>query len=196
MTISLSNSSAPSTTGVDDTNSGSSSFVLKLKLKLKDADWCEVAAILRVLRNTLKYLTREYEVHLIKVYFDSVISFLSNVPRDLLTEICVAPTGDARKGFQVDALFQRLMFLGNFVQFLCSLVEHSGSGEAQGDSVNNNPVIFVTIRLVPKLLNWCLGEQADCYNKCISQYLRQKLLVWSSVLFSSLNSELFRFCRF
>lgn len=148
----------------------SSSLVLELKPKLENADWSVAAGVVRVLRDIRKYLKSEDDDdELVEVFFDSV-NFA------LLT----TPWTDAQKSSGADVLFQRSLFLGNLIQLLCSLVEQSGSVEAAGGSVDKHHPIFSTIiNLVPKLLCWCLGEQADCvnFNKCIVQYFRHKLLV-------------------
>ncbi|POO02703.1 Protein Lines [Trema orientale] len=173
----LADTSAPLLTGANDSNCDSSSFVLALKDKLKGANWSELAGIMRVLRYILKYLTPENDLDLISVYFDSVNSRLSNVHWDSFTEIFAASDGNAQKSSVIEALFQRYMFLGNLVQFFCSLVEQSRGVEDAGDSMNKHPVVLLTIVLVPKLLSWCLGKRGDCITKSIFQYLRHKLLV-------------------
>ncbi|XP_060675020.1 uncharacterized protein LOC107424715 isoform X3 [Ziziphus jujuba] len=142
ITIKLTFDSAPSPTGADDSNFGSSSFVIKLKQKLKDANWSTAASIVRVLRTILKIFNTEND-----------------------------------KSSGADALFHRSVFLGNFTQFLCSLVEQSYAVEAAGDSAKKRPDLQIIINFVPKLLNWCLGKQGDCVNTCILLYFRHKLLV-------------------
>ncbi|XP_024932465.3 uncharacterized protein LOC107424715 isoform X1 [Ziziphus jujuba] len=176
ITIKLTFDSAPSPTGADDSNFGSSSFVIKLKQKLKDANWSTAASIVRVLRTILKIFNTENDVQFLTFYFDSVSSCLSNVPWDLLTQICVPPNV-VQKSSGADALFHRSVFLGNFTQFLCSLVEQSYAVEAAGDSAKKRPDLQIIINFVPKLLNWCLGKQGDCVNTCILLYFRHKLLV-------------------
>ena len=178
--ISLADSSARSLTVTDDSNSSSSSFVLVLQDKLKGANWSALAGIVRVLRNILKCLTPENDFELISVYLDSIGICLSNVPWDSFTEIFVDLDCDIQKRSVTEALFQRFMFLGSYVQFLCSLVEQSGSMEASDGSMNKHPVVLLTIDLVPKLFSWCPGKQGNCVNKCIFQYFRHKLLVWST----------------
>lgn len=180
ITFKLKFDSAPSPTGADDSNFGSSSFVHKLKQQLEDANWSTAASIIRVLRTILKNFNPENDVQL-TLYFDSVNSCLSNVPWDLLTQICVTPNVD-QKSFGADALFHRSMFLGNFMQFLCSLVEQSDAVEAAGDSAKKRPDLKIIINFVPKLLNWCLGKQGACVNQCITLYFRHKLLVWIYII--------------
>ncbi|XP_024030792.1 uncharacterized protein LOC21403182 [Morus notabilis] len=173
----LSGSLTPSLHEADDSNSSSSSFALALKDKLKNANWSAVAGIVRVLRHILKDLAREDDVQFIIIYFDAVTSCLLNVPWDSFTELFVAPDGEAQKTSTADNLVRRFLFLGCFIQFLCSLVEQSGAVEASGGSKDKHSVVSLAIVLVPKLLSWCSGKWGDTVNKCIFQYLRYKILV-------------------
>lgn len=180
ITVAISCSTSPSTTGANDFCSSSSSLSLVLKPKLKNADWSVAAGVVRVLRDILKYLKSENDDELVEVFIEAVNCFLSTVPWNLLHEFHVGPNADAQKSSRADVLFQRSLFLGNLVQFLCSLVEQGGAVEAAGGSGDNHHPVFSTIiNLVPRLLSWCLGEQADCVssNNCISQYFKHKLLV-------------------
>ncbi|XP_009376493.2 uncharacterized protein LOC103965203 isoform X2 [Pyrus x bretschneideri] len=180
ITVAVSCSSSWSVDGADDLHSCSSRLILALKPKLENADWSIAAAVVRVLRDIRKYLKSEDDDELIEAFFDSINSVLPTVPWNLLDEIHVGANPDAQKGSRADALFQRSLFLGNLIQFLCSMVEQSGSAEASGGSIDkHHPVFSTLITLVPQLLCWCLGEQAHCinFNKCISQYFRHKLLV-------------------
>ncbi|PQP92459.1 uncharacterized protein Pyn_24878 [Prunus yedoensis var. nudiflora] len=179
-TVAIQCTSSHLTTEADDLHSGSSSLVFVLKRKLENADWSVAAGVVQVLRDIRKYLKSEDDDVLVELFFDNVNSVLSTVPWNLLQGIHVGPNLVAQKSSGADVLFQRSLFLGNLVQFLCSLAEQSGSMEAASGSVDkHHPIISTIINLVPKLLCSCLGEQADCvnFNKCISQYLRHKLLV-------------------
>ncbi|KAM1073567.1 hypothetical protein PS2_018297 [Malus domestica] len=180
ITAAVSCSSSCSVDGADDLHSGSSRLILALKPKLENADWSIAAAVVRVLRDIRKYLKSEDNHELVEAFFDSINSVFSTVPWNLLDEIHVGAKPDAQKGSRADAMFQRSLFLGNLIQFLCSMVEQSGSEEASGGSIDKHHPVFSTfITLVPQLFCWCLGEQAHCinFNKCISQYFRHKLLV-------------------
>ncbi|KAM1529407.1 hypothetical protein ACFX1Z_018620 [Malus domestica] len=180
ITVAVSCSSSCSVDGADDLHSGSSRLILALKPKLENADWSIAAAVVRVLRDIRKYLKSEDDHELVEAFFDSINSVFSTVPWNLLDEIHVGAKPDAQKGSRADAMFQRSLFLGNLIQFLCSMVEQSGSEEASGGSIDKHHPVFSTfITLVPQLFCWCLGEQAHCinFNKCISQYFRHKLLV-------------------
>lgn len=186
MANTLSYSSATSTTGAEDSNSDSSNFYAVVKPRLKNANWSTVAGIIRALRNILKYLKQDYDEHLLEVYLDSVDSCLSNVCWDLLDENCDGQNSGSQKNFSVDASFLRntsvlqepcVMFLGTFLQLLCSLVDESDFVEATGVSIDKHPIHLKIVNLVPKVLYWCLGKQGDCVETCISQYFRHKLLV-------------------
>lgn len=199
MANTLSYSSATSTTGAEDSNSDSSNFYAVVKPRLKNANWSTVAGIIRALRNILKYLKQDYDEHLLEVYLDSVDSCLSNVCWDLLDENCDGQNSGSQKNFSVDASLLRntsvlqepcVMFLGTFLQLLCSLVDESDFVEATGVSIDKHPIHLKIVNLVPKVLYWCLGKQGDCVETCISQYFRHKLLVRIELVFHLMNSEI------
>lgn len=181
MTTKLSYCSAPFPAGTDALNCSSclASFVLPMKHTLKDANWSAAAGILRLLHAILKSLKRNYHDQLINVYFVSMNSSLSSVPWDSLTGHYVDPSAYA--GSIADASLDKLVFLGNFIQLLCSLVELSSALQAADLSVNKHHFLTTIINLVPKLLNSCLGKQEDYSNKLISQYIKHKLLVRSNL---------------
>ncbi|KAM6564431.1 hypothetical protein CsatB_024429 [Cannabis sativa] len=165
--------SAHSVIGADDSNRTFLGFVLVIKDKLKGVGWSALAGIIRVLRYSLKHLSSEDDFEPICSFFDSINSSLLNVPWDSLTEIFVESDGAASKSSITEGSFERFMFLGNFVQFLCSLVEQSSGIGTAGGAINKHPVILLTIGLVPKLLSWSPGKQGDN----VSNYIRYKLLV-------------------
>jgi hypothetical protein len=200
MANTLSYSSAPSITGVEDSSSDSSNFYAVLKPRLQNTNWSTVAGIIRVLRNILKYLKQDYDENL-EVYLDSVDSCLSNVRWDLLDENCDGQHSGSQKSFSADASFLRntsvlqepcVMFLGTFLQLLCSLVGESDFVEATGVSIDKHPIHLKIVNLVPKVLYWCLGKQGDCVETCISQYFRHKLLVSIKLVFHLMNLEIQR----
>ncbi|XP_034689394.1 uncharacterized protein LOC117917281 isoform X1 [Vitis riparia] len=178
----LSSSLALQTAG-NEISTEKSSFVVFVKPRLKNANWSAVAGIIRVLRNILKYLKQEYDDQLGKIYLDSISSCLSNVPWDSLNDVCVGQNGDTQRCSDTFSLKNvqlpesRVVFLGNLVQFFCSLVEQSGSLGVPGGSLDKHPVLCNINDLVPKLLYWCLGKQGNCNNLCISQYFKHKLLM-------------------
>ncbi|PRQ55916.1 putative protein Line [Rosa chinensis] len=180
ITAAVSCSTSTLATGASDLCSSSLSLILVLKPKVKNGDWSVAAGVVRVLRDILKYLKSEDDDELVEVFIEAVNSFLSTVPWDLLHEIRVGPNADALKCSRADVSFQRTLFLGNLIQFLCSLVEQGSVVDAPGGSLDqHHPVFSRIINLVPKLLRLCLGEQADCVisHNCISQYFKHKLLV-------------------
>ncbi|XP_050388209.1 uncharacterized protein LOC126805192 isoform X2 [Argentina anserina] len=160
--------------------SSSSSLIIGLKPKLKNGDWSVAAGVVRVLRDILKYLKSADDDELVEEFIERVSSFLSTVPWDLLNGIHFGPNADALNSSRADVSFQRTLFIGNLIQFFCSLVEPGGVVEAAcGSSEKCNPVFSTIINVVPKLLSLCLGEQVDCVisNNRISQYFKHKLLV-------------------
>lgn len=179
----------PSRTGVEDSNCDFSSYVV-LKSSLKSGDWSTAAGMVRVLRNILKHLKQECDDQLLEVYVGSVSSFLSNVPWESMDEIhvdqiCYTWDGDPQNCCSKDASVFRcfgakepkVLFLGNFIQLLCSLVEQSGAVETEVGSQVQHPVLSMVISLVPKLAHWCLSKQGKSVMLPVSQYFRHKLLM-------------------
>ncbi|KAM7510281.1 hypothetical protein LguiB_009156 [Lonicera macranthoides] len=158
---------------------------IALKAKLKDANWFSVAAIVRVLRNLLKYLKQEYDDQLFEIYLDSINACLLNVPWDRLNGIHVdqsfeslrSSTGESSLYFSVGQSKSIFMFWGNLVQFFCSLVGHSGSAEAAAGCLDKYPVVCEISKIFPKLLDWCIADQRDFRNSCISNFFRHKVLM-------------------
>ncbi|XP_025013705.1 uncharacterized protein LOC8267269 isoform X2 [Ricinus communis] len=185
----LSHTLPPSTNGAGYSKYDSSSFVV-LKSRLVNANWSAAAAIIRVLRNILKYLKQEADDELREAYFGSVHSFLSNVPCDFMDEIQVSQSSetkesDAQNNHFMDALFlknvgeqqKKIVFLGNFIQLLCSLVEQSCDVEVKVGSQDHHPVLCLITSFVPKVVSCCLGGQGNCVSASVSQYFRHKLLM-------------------
>ncbi|KAK0604521.1 hypothetical protein LWI29_016477 [Acer saccharum] len=159
-----------------------SSFVPIIRPRLKDAGWSTLAGVIRVLRNILKCLKQDYdnEDNLAVVYLDSVHSCLSNVHWDSMDVIygtrksCTIVSLDIRSVSQEEP---RIVFLGNFIQLLCSLVEQSSCVDDADRSLDKHPILCTIANLVPKLLYWCLGKEGEHVKSCISQYFRHKLLL-------------------
>lgn len=179
----------PSRTEVEDSNCDFSSYEV-LKSSLKGGDSSTAAGIVRVLRNILKHLKQECDDQLLEVYLGSVSSFLSNVPWESMDEIhvdqsCDAWDGDPQNCCSKDASVFRsfgakepkVLFLGIFIQFLCSLVEQSSAVETEVGSQVQYPVLSMVISLVPKLACWCLCKKGKSVKLSVSQYFRHKLLV-------------------
>lgn len=167
----------------DNLARSSSSYAAVLESKLKDANWFTAAGIIQVLRRVLKSLNHDYDEDLVQVFLSSVNTCISNVPWDCF-DVVVGQIGDAPKRSSADSLSQKdfvgqslkVVFLGNLVQFLCSLVEQSRFLDASDDT-SERPLLVSTINLVPKLLRWCLGKHEECFNACLSRYFQYKLLV-------------------
>lgn len=179
----------PSRTEVEDSNCDFSSYEV-VKSSLKGGDWSTAVGIVRVLRNILKHLKQECDDQLLEVYLGSVSSFLSNVPWESMDEIhvdqsCDAWDGDPQNCCSKDASVFRsfgakepkVLFLGIFIQFLCSLVEQSSAVETEVGSQVQYPVLSMVISLVPKLACWCLCKKGKSVKLSVSQYFRHKLLV-------------------
>ncbi|XP_024456206.1 uncharacterized protein LOC112323265 isoform X3 [Populus trichocarpa] len=185
----------PSRTEVEDSNCDFSSYEV-VKSSLKGGDWSTAAGIVRVLRNILKHLKQECDDQLLEVYLGSVSSFLSNVPWESMDEIhvdqsCDAWDGDPQNCCSKDASVFRsfgakepkVLFLGIFIQFLCSLVEQSSAVETEVGSQVQYPVLSMVISLVPKLACWCLCKKGKSVKLSVSQYFRHKLLRQTLLLF-------------
>lgn len=186
----LSNSSVSSVVGLGHLNCGSSSSFVLLRCRLKKGNWSVVAGTIRVLRNILKYLKQEHEDELVEVYLESISSSLSKIPWCQLDKF-FDPSIDTNEGSRLDASNLRcisveerkIIFLGNLLQFLSSLVELSNFSEASGTLQSKHPIIVKVINLIPRLLSWCLGKDENSVNHCMTLYFRHKLLVWISFLF-------------
>ncbi|XP_039000015.1 uncharacterized protein LOC120125722 isoform X2 [Hibiscus syriacus] len=159
----------PSITGVGGSGSDLTSVVVLFKPKLKNTCLFTVAGIIRILRNMLKFLKEECDDELVLVFLNSISFSILNAPWDSMDEI-FGGTGSEKDG-------PRNLFLGNFIQLLCSFVEQFSFAEGLDDSVDKQAILSKIINLVPKLLSWCLGKKAECNDTCISLYFKHKLLV-------------------
>ncbi|KAF5451363.1 hypothetical protein F2P56_026476 [Juglans regia] len=193
----LSFPSVTSTTEAEDSNHDSLNLYAAVNPRLKKADFSTVTGIIQVLRNILKYLKQDADDHLLEVFLDSVDSCLSNVRWDLLDEIYEGINRGTQKSSSADASYlrninglePRVMFLGMFLQLLCSLVDQIDFMEAASGSIDKHPIHLKIVNLVPKFLYWCLGKQGDYANACIPQYFRHKLLVLMIRLSSQIHLE-------
>ncbi|XP_019185374.1 PREDICTED: uncharacterized protein LOC109180318 [Ipomoea nil] len=182
-------SSFPSSTGcimVEAKNSccNSAPSVSPLNPHHKSAKWLTVAVIIQVLRRILKNLKQDGDDHFFKLYLGLTNSFISNMPWDLLDQVFVSQTSKGLEDPIADGLLQvqpaksksAIMFLGNFIQLLCSLVEKSIPIEAITDDLDKHPLICEIRNILPRLLDWCLGnlQNSDVY---ISKYYKHKLLI-------------------
>lgn len=163
-----------------------SSFEAIVKPRLKCAGWFALVSIVQALRKIIKCLKINYddEHNLAEVILDSMCSFLSNVHWDSLDVIysisksCPMIASDVRS---IDEEEPRVVFLGTFIQLLCSLVEQSNSEDDMDLSSDKHSIDNVITNLVPKLLCWCLGK-GEYAKASICQYFRHKLLVCFSII--------------
>ncbi|KAL4367996.1 hypothetical protein GQ457_05G006860 [Hibiscus cannabinus] len=171
--LSISNISScsfePSITGLGVSDSDLLSVVVLFKRKLKNTSLFTVAGINRILRNILKFLKEECDDELVLVFLNSISFSILNAPWDSMDEIFGGNGGEKDE--------PRTLFLGNFIQLLCSFVEQFSFAEGLDESVDKHEILSKIISLVPKLFSWCLGKRAECANMSISQYFKHKLLV-------------------
>ncbi|KAM7251904.1 hypothetical protein ACFE04_023787 [Oxalis oulophora] len=167
---------APSIDTIDGPNSVSVSFAISLKPKLREANWCTVAELTRVLRRILKLLKQDdCDDKCYKIFLDSVCPCILNLS-PLISQISVVQKSgnfkmDGQSGFCADLRnIDLAVFLGVFIQFICSLVEESSS-------TDNYSIIFVINQLVPELLCCCLSNGDLLVDRSISYYYGYKLLV-------------------
>ncbi|KAF8406367.1 hypothetical protein HHK36_008454 [Tetracentron sinense] len=181
----LSSSSVYLIPGTNVSECDISSSILILQAGLVNANWSTAGGLIRVLRNILKYLKQECDGELVEVYMHSISYCISYVPWDLFNEIHVGQnaearirsTGDALLLGSIDPLESRFVFLGNLLQFFCSLVEQSDLVEIGGGSLDDHTVLSKITSLIPKLLQCCFHKQGDYISTCISRYLRHKILM-------------------
>ncbi|XP_014505808.1 uncharacterized protein LOC106765633 isoform X2 [Vigna radiata var. radiata] len=181
----ISCSSGPSS-GTENSEFDSSDVEFLMQYGIKDFDWSTVAGVLRVLRVICKYLEEEdYDDGLVKVYHDSVNSFLLKMPRDLLDKFRSGEFGSMKNSSSINQVHLNkfsvmepvMIFLGTFLQFLCSLVDRNDLVETDCDSIDKHPLFITIVNLVPRLAKWCLRKQEDNAEKCIINYLNHKLLI-------------------
>ncbi|XP_056169761.1 uncharacterized protein LOC115686581 isoform X1 [Syzygium oleosum] len=143
-----------------------------IKSKLQKANWSTVAGIFRVLRCIWKYLKQDFEDQLVDSYLNSLNSFISHIPWNLLDDANVGQKC-AHLGLQMP----KFIFLGYFTQLLSSVVEQVDHKKVQGGSVNGHQLLFSIAKLVPSLFLCCLGKEEEHDDARISLYFRHKLLM-------------------
>ncbi|VVB05182.1 unnamed protein product [Arabis nemorensis] len=156
-----------------------------LKCKLQKANWCTVSAIFRVLRNILKRLSQEENEELLDVYLESVNSTLAKVPWCRVDTIFSYQHVSGERNSQshngtlgsIANSEEVTVFLGKFVQFLCSLVQQVRFAEDSDSFGPAHLILQKTIELVPNLLRWCQPKIESQSGSCMSRYLAHKLLV-------------------
>lgn len=156
-----------------------------LKCKLEKGNWCTVSGIFRVLRNILKRLSQEENEELLDVYLESVNSTLAKIPWCRVDTIFPHLHGSGERNSQGQNGTLRsiansegvTVFLGNFVQFLCSVVQQVRFAEDSDGFGPTHLILQKTTELVPDLLRWCQPKLESQSGSCMSRYLVHKLLV-------------------
>ncbi|XP_019102317.1 PREDICTED: uncharacterized protein LOC104791270 isoform X2 [Camelina sativa] len=147
-----------------------------LKCKLEKANWYMVSDIFRVLRNILKRLSQEENEDLLDVYLESVNSTLAEVPWCRVDAIFSHQHRSGTFGSTKNCE-EATVFLGSFVQFLCSVVQQVPFAEESDGFEPTHLILQKTIELVPDLLRWCHPKLESQSGSSMSRYLCHKLLV-------------------
>ncbi|KAL0730021.1 hypothetical protein Bca4012_026114 [Brassica carinata] len=165
----------PSPTGFEGSNIGTD--------VLKKANWCTVSGIFRLLRNILKRLSQEENEQLIDVYLESLNYTLAKIPWCRMDTHFSNPHGSGGSNSHetlgsIGNSEQGTVFLGNFVQFLSTLVHQVRFAEGGSDAFGTtHSILQKTIELVPDVLRWCQSKLESQNGSCMSRYLVHKLLV-------------------
>ncbi|EOA23365.1 hypothetical protein CARUB_v10019578mg, partial [Capsella rubella] len=154
-----------------------------LKCKLEKANWYMVSDIFRILRNILKRLSQEDNEELLDVYLEFVNSTLAKVPWSRVDTIFSHQHGSGDSQGQYGTFGstenheEATVFLGSFVQFLCSVVQQVHFAEDSDGFDSPHLILQKTIELVPNLLRWCQPKSESQSGSCMLRYLGHKLLV-------------------
>lgn len=156
-----------------------------LKCKLEKANWSRVSDILRVLRNILRRLSQQENEELLDVYLESVNSTFAKVPWGRVDTFFSHQHGSGERNSQghngtlgsTANSEEATSFLGNFVQFLCSVVQQVRFAEDSDGFESTQLILQKTIELVPDLLRWCQPNLESQSGSYMSRYLDHKLLV-------------------
>ncbi|CAH9124594.1 unnamed protein product, partial [Cuscuta epithymum] len=179
-------SSTSSSTGCIMVEVNPSTSVSPVKLHHKSNNWVSIAVITQVLRRIVKNAKRDADDHILKLCFEATNSLISNVPWDLLHEIFVCQTNKSLGDLNADGLFQcqdakpkpAILFLGSFIQLLCSLAEMiSLPLEAITDDLHKHTVISEIRSILPRLLGLCHGNFQNFGSLYISKYYKHKFLI-------------------
>ncbi|CAA7019431.1 unnamed protein product [Microthlaspi erraticum] len=145
-----------------------------LKCKLQKAKWRTVSAIFQALRNILKRLSQEENEELLDVYLESVNSTLAKV---LWCRLDAIFSGHNEALGSIADCEEVSVFLGNFVQFLCSVVQQVSFAEDSDGLEPTHLILQKVTELVPDLLRWCQPKLESQNGASMSKYLVHKLLV-------------------
>ncbi|KAJ0231463.1 Golgin [Hirschfeldia incana] len=163
----------PSPTRFEGSNTGGSDV---LKGKMEKANWCTVSGVFRVLRNVLKRLSQEENEELIDVYLESLNSTLVKIPWSRMDIHFSNPHGSGERSSHGNNEGVTV-FLGNFVQFLSTVVQQVHFAEDSDAFGTMHLILQKTIELVPDLLRWCQPKLESQSGSSMSRYLVHKLLV-------------------
>lgn len=150
-----------------------------LKGEMKKANCCTLSGIFRVLRNILKRLSQEEKEELIDVYLESLDSTLAKIPWSRMDTHFSNPHGGSERNSQgsIGNNEDGTVFLGNFVQFLSTVVQQVRFAEDSDAFGPTHSLLQKSIELVPDLLRWCQPKLDSQSGSCMSTYLVHKLLV-------------------
>ncbi|CAH9069410.1 unnamed protein product, partial [Cuscuta europaea] len=163
-----------------------SSSVSPVKLHHKSENWVSIAVIIHVLRRIVKNAKQDADDHFLKLCMEATNSLISNVPWDLLHEVFVCQKSKSLGDLNADGLFQfqdakpkpAILFLGSFIQLLCSLADMiSLPLEAVSDDLHKHTIISEMRSILPRLLNLCYGNFQDFGSIYISKYYKHKFLI-------------------
>ncbi|KMT09381.1 hypothetical protein BVRB_6g134720 isoform A [Beta vulgaris subsp. vulgaris] len=149
---------------------GSKSIASNLILVLNDTTWNGIAEIIRIIRGVVKSLKITNDAELARVLLDSLNTCLTKVPWDLLNGNHNDSSTEVRSSSEETVL--PILFLGNLVQLLCSIVGLIGFSDGDG-SRYESAILHGTCDLVPRLLVWCHSEEWSH----ILPYFRYKILM-------------------
>ncbi|XP_029116280.1 uncharacterized protein [Elaeis guineensis] len=161
------------------------SFTALIQSKIVNGNWHLVAKnLFGILRTILKFLKHE-TCDLEGVFKHVAVSSLLKMPWDLFGEILVSSSLASRQmSSGMDEVHDRknglsgsrYILSGVILQMFCSLVEREDSADGSDDSSGELALYSKFSNLVLKLLP-CFSEHQECNDKCLSQYLRHKLLM-------------------
>lgn len=136
------------------------------------------------MRGIIKLLKGEDD-QLVGVLWNSLRTALLKAPLDVLNRVRNnSSTNDGTcsgkaTSFLINAgeTEVKILFLGNLVQLLCSLIGITGLEEARTGSHNKFSILHEICELVPKLLHWCFAEEWSYRSWNILPYFQHKILL-------------------
>lgn len=161
----------------EDSGFDITSFTALVQSKLVNGNWLLVAKnLFGILRTILKFLKHE-NCDLEGVFKHVAVSSLLKMPWYLFSEIHVGSSlASSQMSSAMDEVLDKNILSGVILQMFCSLVEREDSVDVSDDSSGELALYSKFSNLVFKLLP-CFSKHQECNDKCLSQYLRHKLLV-------------------